>query len=116
MATSASPASILARRFRVGSSELLAGPGFNNPPAASEASLTHESAIAAEGPPPVGRGTRRPCKARQRLLASQRISQGCAVVPPQAPSRYGSHPQVQAKKQRHRKVFARRKTQAAGAG
>jgi len=42
MATSASPASILARRFRVGSSELLAGPGFNNPPAASEASLTHE--------------------------------------------------------------------------
>ena len=35
VATSASPASILARRFRVGSSELLAGPGFNNPPAAS---------------------------------------------------------------------------------
>ena len=41
---------------------------------------------------------------------------GWAVGPPQAPSRHGSRPQTQRQKLRRRKVFARRKTQAAGAG
>jgi len=115
VATSASPASSLARRFRVGSSELLAGPGFNNPAVASEL--------------PIPMNARSPRRARRRRAAvrggqegkamATRVAKdlrGCAVVPPQASSRYGSPPQVQGKKQRRRKVFARRKTQAAGAG
>jgi len=57
VATSASPSSILARRFRVGSSELLAGPCFNNPP------------VASEGPLPVY--VRSPRKARRRRAAER---------------------------------------------